>query len=120
MSFGEFVKQKRLETKLSLRSFCSAAGFDPSNWSKIERGVLPAPDSLEQLENITKVLKIQERSKDWYKLINLASISKNKIPHYVLNNEEVLDALPIFFRRANGERPSEEELNKIIELLKGA
>lgn len=120
MAFGEFVKQKRLEAKLSLRSFCTAINYDPSNWSKIERGLFPAPDSLELLEKINEVLGIAEKSSDWYKLIDLAAISKSKIPEYVLRNEEVLSTLPIFFRRASGEKPSEEELDKIIEILKGS
>ena len=118
MAFGEFVKQKRLEAKLTLRSFCVAISFDPSNWSKVERGILPAPDSLELLEKINTVLGIKEKSSDWYELIDLAAISKSKIPEYVLKDEEILNALPIFFRRANGDRPTEQELDKIIELLK--
>lgn len=120
MAFGEFVKQKRLEAKLSLRSFCTAINFDPSNWSKVERGILPAPDSLELLEKINEVLGIKEKSSEWYELVDLAAISKNKIPEYVLKDEDVMNALPIFFRRANGDRPTEAELDKIIELLKGS
>lgn len=119
MSFGEFVKQKRLNMNLTLRSFCSFINFDPSNWSKVERGILPAPDSLEVLDKICEVLGIQEKSEDWYKLIDLAAISKNKIPDYVLKDENIVNMLPIFFRRANGDRPTEEELEKIVELLRG-
>jgi hypothetical protein len=40
MTFGEFVRQKRLAVNLELREFCDQAQFDPSNWSKVERGKL--------------------------------------------------------------------------------
>ena len=37
---------------------------------------------------------------------------------YVYDDEEVVSVLPIFFRAAHGDRPTEEERAKIIELLK--
>ena len=39
---GEFIKQIRARQRLGLREFCLKNGYDPSNWSKIEREVLPA------------------------------------------------------------------------------
>ena len=41
--FGQFVKQIRECQRLGLREFCLENGYDPSNWSKIEREVLPPP-----------------------------------------------------------------------------
>jgi len=118
-NFGDYIKNKRLELDLSLRKFCELAGLDPSNWSKIERGRLPAPEDREKLDQIAKVLKIKKASKDWQQLFDLASIAKRKIPDYVYKDQEVVSVLPIFFRTAHGDKPSDEELQKIIELLKG-
>jgi len=118
-SFGDYIKSKRLEFDLSLRKFCELAGLDPSNWSKIERGKLPAPEDREKLDQIAKVLKIKKGSKDWQQLFDLASIAKKKIPDYVYKDKDVISALPVFFRTAHGDKPTEEELQKIIELLKG-
>jgi transcriptional regulator with XRE-family HTH domain len=116
--FGEFIKDKRLALDLSLRKFCELAELDPSNWSKIERGKLTAPDR-EKLEQIAKVLKIKKGSKEWLLMFDLASIAKKKIPDYVYNDERVISALPVFFRTAHGDKPTDEEMEKIIELLKG-
>ncbi len=41
--FGDYLKSRRLERDLTLRDFCRSAGEDPSNWSKVERGILPPP-----------------------------------------------------------------------------
>ena len=41
--FGEFVRQIRERRRLGLREFCLEHGHDSSNWSKVERGVLPPP-----------------------------------------------------------------------------
>ena len=118
MNFGEFVKNKRLAIGLSLRKFCDIAEIDPSNWSKIERDRLPVTDDRDQLEKIAKVLNLKIGEKDWQKFFDLAYISKGIIPKYVYSDEEVLNALPVFFRTARGEKPSQEELDKLLDLLK--
>src|SRR4030042_4730552 len=52
MDFGTFIKNKRIEKGLTLREFCRKAKLDPSNWSKIERGIFPPPKSRPVLEEI--------------------------------------------------------------------
>ena len=118
MSFGEFIKEKRLAVNLSLRKFCEMAGLDASNWSKIERNMLPLSYENDKLVEICHILKIQDGTPDWTKFFDLATVSKGKIPEYVYSDQNVLEALPIFFRTASKEKPSEEELNKLIELIK--
>lgn len=116
--FGAFVRSKRIEIGLSLRKFCELAELDPSNWSKIERGRMPAVIEKKKLIELGSLLGIKQSEQDFQKLIDLAYISRKKIPDYVYSDEEVLSALPIFFRTAQGQKPSDEELNKVIELLK--
>jgi transcriptional regulator with XRE-family HTH domain len=112
---GAFFREKRLKANLSLRKFCELAHLDPSNWSKVERGRLAPPDR-GKLEEIAKVLGLEKE--EYLELFDLASIEKGKIPDYVYSDAEILKALPIFFRTANGSKPTKEELEKIIELLK--
>ena len=118
MTFGEFVRTKRLEVELGLREFCKLAETDPSNWSKVERGILPAPSDRDFLERIAKLLKLKKGTPDWFTFFDLASISQQKIPDDVYEDEDVISALPVFFRTVRGEKPSEEELDKLIDLLK--
>jgi transcriptional regulator with XRE-family HTH domain len=118
MTFGEFVRTKRLEAELGLREFCKRAETDPSNWSKVERGILAAPDNRDFLENVAKLLKLKKGNPDWFKFFDLAAISQQKIPDDVYEDKDVVSALPVFFRTVRGEKPSEEELDKLIDLLK--
>ena len=118
MTFGEFVKTKRLEAGLSLREFCKHAELDPSNWSKVERGLFPATASRDILETIAKIVKLKKGSGDWSTFFDLAYISQQRIPDDVYEDKDVVSALPIFFRTVRGEKPSEEELDKLIALLK--
>jgi len=118
MTFGEFLKEKRLSTGLSLRKFCEIAGLDASNWSKVERGLIPLTLETAELRRLAKIVKLSENTPEWIKFFDLAAIAKKKIPEYVFQDQDVLDALPVFFRTAGKQKPSDEELEKLIQLLK--
>jgi transcriptional regulator with XRE-family HTH domain len=118
--FGQFVKKLRSDKRLGLREFCIASDFDPSNWSKIERGVLTPPQDDGILSRIAAVLGIPENSKDRETLFDYASIDAGKIPPYVMNDEDLMKRLPLFFRTASGKKPTVEELEKLAEILKSS
>jgi transcriptional regulator with XRE-family HTH domain len=116
LTFGEFIKQLRLQNRITLREFCRLSGIDPSNWSKIERGMLPPPKSKLMLEEIAKILKIKKNNDNWYTLMDLAAITH--IPKELLNNQSIVEKLPVFFRTLRGQKPTEEELENLIKLIK--
>ena len=43
--FGKTLKKLRAEKELSIREICKKVNYDPSNWSKIERGKLSPPSN---------------------------------------------------------------------------
>jgi transcriptional regulator with XRE-family HTH domain len=116
--FGEYVKIKRVEKKLTLREFCRRLDEDASNWSKIERGIMGPPQDKEKLKRIAAVLKITEGSREWEKYIDLAAIGAGIIPEYIMSDKEVLNALPVFFRTIGSVKPTKEELDELIETIK--
>ena len=50
MNFGEFVRQLRIDREISLRQCCLDLEVDPSNWSKLERGLATPPKHGDILE----------------------------------------------------------------------
>ncbi len=118
--FGEFIKQIRERQRLGLREFCLENGYDPSNWSKIEREVLPPPRDEDTLRTRAKQLGLKQGSDDWLKFFDYASVDSGRIPDYVLKDEKLVAQLPVFFRTISGQRPSREGLEKLLELIKGA
>jgi transcriptional regulator with XRE-family HTH domain len=116
MDFGTFIKNKRIEKGQTLREFCRKAKLDPSNWSKIERGLLPPPKSRPVLEEIALTLGLSKNSQDWHMLFDLASISY--IPVELMDDAAIIDKLPIFFRTLRGEKPTRKELEDLIEKIK--
>lgn len=116
--FGEFIKKRRIAKGLTLRKFCILIDVDPSNWSKVERALLPAPQEEEKLKTIAFVLDIREGSTEWYEFLDRARISAGAIPKDFLSDEEVLKSLPMFFRTIRSEKPSPEELDLLIETIR--
>ena len=115
MDFGSFVKDRRIKKGLTLREFCRKTKLDPSNWSKIERGIFPPPKSRSILEEIALTLGLVRNSQDWHALFDLASISF--IPAELLEDKEIINKLPIFFRTVRGEKPTKQELEALLELI---
>lgn len=116
IAFGAFIKSLRIKNSLTLREFCRITKLDPSNWSKIERGILPPPKSKQVLEGIARILNLQEGSEDINTLFDLAIISY--IPSELIGNQKVVDKLPVFFRTIRGEKPTRKELEQLIKILK--
>lgn len=118
MRFGEFIKTLRSQRNLGLREFCTQYGHDPSNWSKMERGVLAPPKAQDLLEQIASQLGLKKGEKDWYVFFDLASVEQGVIPSDILSDEKLVQRLPIFFRTIRGEKPTKEELKKLAALLR--
>ncbi|HVN49152.1 MAG TPA: helix-turn-helix transcriptional regulator [Bacteroidota bacterium] len=118
LTFGEFVKNIRTQKNLGLREFCIKYKHDPSNWSKIERGVLSPPRSQELLEEMAAQLGLKKGEKDWYTFFDLASIAQGIIPQDIISDDMLAQKLPVFFRTIRGEKPTKEDLKILSSLLR--
>lgn len=116
--FGEFVKETRLKKDIGLREFCRILSLDASNWSKIERGMLAPPQDEKKLKQIAKVLGIDIKSDEFTELKYMASVGAGIIPRDFLSDKEVLNSLPMFFRTVKSEKPTAEELKRLIEKIR--
>ena len=118
--FGEYFKASRIAIKKTLRQFCIENGLDPGNISKLERSLLPPPQSREKLEEYAGCLKIKKGSDDWYTFFDLAAAETGKIPEDIMAKEKIEDKLPILFRTLRGQKVSDENLEKLIKMLRDA
>ena len=116
--FGTFIKELRAKQRLGLREFCLKTGYDPSNWSKIEREVSPPPKDEASLRDCAKQLGLKAGTDDWNKFHDYAAVDAGRIPDHVLEDEELLAKLPAFFRTISGNKPSRAELENLIKLLR--
>ena len=116
--YGEFVKEIRMKKEISLREFCKQAEMDASNWSKIERGLLAPPQDEDKLKNIARALGIKIGSETWKEMRDLANIDAGIIPDDIRSDADILKALPMFFRTMRSDKPTAEELDKLIDMIK--
>lgn len=108
MMFSEKVKSLRIQKRLTLRDFCEKAALDPSNWSKVERGINPPPGDISQLERLADFFGLTGQEKLTF--MDEAALQRGEIPPDVADHEILQKALPAFFRAARGHELSESEL----------
>lgn len=114
--FGKILSELRIKKELSLREICKETGYDPSNWSKIERGLISPPSDDKTLIKWAKVFDLG--SKKMREFIDEAKIAQGIIPDDVMTSKHALNALPAFFRTLRNEKPTKEEIDRLIELIK--
>lgn len=78
--------------------------------------MLPPPKSKMVLSEIAKILKVKKNSDDWYTLLDLAAITH--IPKELLSSQSIVEKLPVFFRTLRGQKPTEEELENLINVIR--
>lgn len=118
MSFGQFFKKMREKQDVSLRQFCAENSVDPGNISKLERGVLPPPQSKEKLEEYAAYLRIKKGSDDWFTFFDLAAAHSGRIPQDLLSDARLVRNLPLVFRTIRGQKISKEKLNQLAEVIR--
>ena len=92
--------------------------MDASNWSKIERGLLSPPQDEEKLRRIGELIGIEQGSDEWQAMKDLSRIGAQMLPEDIATDRRIVNALPLFFRTVRSDKPTAEELDRLIELIK--
>ena len=116
-TFGEYLKQLRLERRITLRTFAETINMDAANFSKVERGK-QAPPRGAKLEPLRKALRLDTDSLEWREMERLASIDRGEIPHAILSDAELLDKLPALFRTLEGDPVDDATLDELVAALR--
>ena len=118
--FGKILKRLRIEKELSLREICKLASYDPSNWSKIERGVISPPSEEKTLRKWARILGLSKKPKEFQEFIDRARIAQGIIPQDILSKKDMVKCMPAFFRTLRNEKPTKEEIDRLIETVRNA
>lgn len=116
--FGALLNKLRTENNLSIREVCKLVSYDPSNWSKIERGLISPPSEEKTLKLWVKALKV--KGKEIQEFIDDARIAQGIIPDDILSKTDMLELMPAFFRTVRNKKPSKEEIDRLVNLIKSA
>lgn len=118
--FGEFLKQLRIAQNLSLREVCKKVDYDASNWSKVERGIIASPADGKILSKWAQALGLKKNSKEYQQFIDESQISQGIIPEDILSRKGAVKYLPAVFRTLRNEKPTKEEIDRLIELIRNS
>lgn len=116
-TFGAYLRRLRLAKNRKLRDFCRRYGYDPGNWSKVERDLLPAPSDFAALRHLADALGLADPSPQRATLFDLAALQQGRIPADLLEDERLKSRLPAFFRLLRGDKPMREILQQTLKKL---
>lgn len=115
--FGQYFKERRMALGKTLRQFCLDNGLDAGNISKIERGILAAPQNRVKLEKYAVCLGIIEGTDEWFEFFDRARSDAGRIPEEILANKNIVTHLPLVFRTLRGQKLTAEQLDGLVKEL---
>ena len=61
---------------------------------------------------------LEPGSEDWFRFFDYAAVDAGRIPSYLLEDAELVGKLPVFFRTLSGQKPSKEDLETLLEIIR--
>lgn len=116
--FGALLKRLRLARGFTLREFCQKNALDPGNYSRLERGLFPPPQSNEAIEKYAVALGLERGTDDWVELFDVAAAERGVIPSDLLSDQEVVEKLPVLFRTLRATRVDPDQLDELVERVR--
>ena len=118
MTFGEYLKQKRLDKEITLRGFAKLVDISPVYLCDLEKGRKAAPSMEVMQKMVSKLALNKEESERFYDLAALEQTAKNPIPKdlnaFLKDNSVIVSAL----RTAKDLDATDEEWQDFIDKLR--
>lgn len=118
MTFGEYLKQKRLDKEITLRGFAKLVDISPVYLCDLEKGRKAAPSMEVMQKMVSKLALNKEESERFYDLAALEQTAKNPIPKdlnaFLKDNRVIVSAL----RTAKDLDATDEEWQVFIDKLR--
>lgn len=118
MTFGEYLKQKRLDKEITLRGFAKLVDISPVYLCDLEKGRKAAPSMEVMQKMVSKLALNKEESERFYDLAALEQTAKNPIPKdlnaFLIDNRVIVSAL----RTAKDLDATDEEWQDFIDKLR--
>ncbi|GAG32936.1 unnamed protein product [marine sediment metagenome] len=119
-TFGSMLRERRKVLRLGLREFALRAEVDAGNLSKIERGKLNPPQTRDALDRICFALEYDPASQEAELLRDRAAAENGRLSEEILADEEIMSRMPVLLRTVHNKQLSAEQLDRLIEMIKGS
>jgi hypothetical protein len=113
MDFLGLIKAKRAQLGYACRDFAAELGLKPSVWNRMENGIDLLPDHI--VPTVFAKLSLRPDELQQFR----QSYSTYQLPaRPPLTDAQLVEKLPMVFRKADGSKMSGNELLKLAERLK--
>jgi transcriptional regulator with XRE-family HTH domain len=113
--FGDFLKDLRRTKGYTLRAYAQQIGYDPGNYSRMERGLLGPPHDESKLSEMADALELAPGSRERQELFDRAAAARGELPKDLLDDRDVVGKLPLLFQVI---RSDPEQLNRLVEQVR--
>jgi transcriptional regulator with XRE-family HTH domain len=117
--FGDFVKSTRLQNRIIARDAAASAGMLPSNFSKMEHGVLRPPLDAEKQKTLAVSVGIALGSDKAGRFFDLAGKATGSVPIDLADIISEDEARPLLLRTIDNKRLTEADIKRLIEIVRG-
>jgi transcriptional regulator with XRE-family HTH domain len=114
-TFGAMVRALREARRIGFSEMVRRTGLDAGNYSKMERGLMPAPKDISKLAKVQAALELSEDSFEWRELLRLADLSRGDIPRSILTDKQLVGKLPALFRQLDEGPLADTEVEALIQ-----
>lgn len=117
VTFGDFIRAMRMKNSLTGREASIRADMLPSNFSKLEHGVLLPPKDGEKLRGLALAVGIQPGSAEAETFFDLAAKTNNSTPLDLADIISKNETIPLLLRTIGNKRLSESEIARLVAIV---
>jgi transcriptional regulator with XRE-family HTH domain len=115
--FGDFLRHIRLEKGLTARFVASAAEMLPSNFSKLEHGLLTPARDHEKQKKLMSALGISLGSVEAERFFDLAGKASDSTPVDLAQIISENETVPLLLRTIGNKRLSEDQIRRLVAIV---
>ena len=118
LSFGEFIRSRRLDIGKTAREVAEAVGMRPSNFCNLEHGALNPPGDGARLVKLADALNLKTQP-ERRQFFDLAAAAKDTVPVDIAEIISSQDAIPLLLRSVGNRKLTRADLQKIVDIVHG-
>jgi len=115
--FGDFVRTTRTKNGLTGRDASNRAEMLPSNFSKLEHGILLPPRDGNKQRKLADAIGIRAGTPDSERFFDLAAKAIDAVPVDVADIISKSESLPLLLRTIGNRRLSEKDIEALVEIV---
>ena len=119
VQFGKYLKGLRKASGKPARIVALEAGMQPSNYSRLEYGVLNPPQTRAKLDRLAKAVGVPDDGVEMARFYDLAAQANKSTPVDLADIISKDDAIPLMLRTLGSKKLTKQEIEDIVKLVRG-